>query len=253
MSKELDVAIEAAKKAGRLQLEKLFSKHELKEKGPKDFVTDVDLESEKIIINHIRENFPSHSFLSEESGKSKNSSQSKWIIDPVDGTHSYMRGLPNFGISIALEKEGQIIAGVIFLPVFGELLSAEKGKGAFLNGKKIFVSKNAGLEGTNGSFEFDSCYKSLEEYAKLFGKIFAKMLSMRSLGGVVDYAMVATGRTDFCAHVQCYPWDVAAASLIISEAGGKLTSFKGKPAPYISNIVASNGLLHEKILKELGK
>jgi len=253
MSKELDVAIEAAKKAGKLQLEKLFSKHELKEKGPKDFATDVDLQSEKIIIDHVKKNFPSHSFLSEESGKSENSSSCKWIIDPVDGTHSYMTGLPNFGTSIGLEKDGQIIAGVIFLPAFGELLSAEKGKGAFLNGKKINVSKKSELDGTTGSFEFQTNMYPLEKYAEIFGNLFNKMLNLRSLGGVADFAMVATGRMDFSVAVRTHPWDCAAAGIIIEEAGGKLTDFDGKQGPYISNVVSSNGLLHEKILKELGK
>lgn len=253
MSGELDAAIEAARKAGKLQLSRLHSKHKVEAKREKDFVTDVDKESEKIILDAIGKCFPSHAFLAEESGKGKKESEFKWIVDPLDGTHSYMTGLPNFGVSIALEKKGKLVVGVIFLPYLNELLYAEEGKGAFLNSKKIAVSKKADLEGISGSFEFDAEHHSLEQYSKIYGKLFGKTFNMRCFGGTFDFAMVASGRMDFFVSAITHPWDCAAASIITKEAGGKLTDFQGKQAPYISNVVASNGLLHEKILQELNK
>lgn len=249
-SRELKVAIKAAKKAGRLQLSRLNCKLDVQSKGSKDFVTDVDKESEKIILGLLGKSFPSYAVLAEESGE-KGNGEFKWLVDPLDGTHTYMTGLPSFGVSIALEKSGEIILGVIFLPYFGELLFAEKGKGAFLNKKRIFVSKKAGLEESSGSLSFIPKTGTIAEYSRFYDGIFPKMLNMKYAGGTTDLARVASGRLDFFITRNTTAWDCAAAKLIIEEAGGKVTSFEGKPAPYISTMVASNGLLHEKILKEL--
>jgi len=197
MSKELDLATEAAKEAGELLLSKLDTNLEKKLKKPKDFVTDADIESENLILGKIKESFPQHSILSEESGETKNESDSKWIVDPLDGTNNFVTKLPTFGVSIALEQASEIKLGVIFLPYFNELLTAEKGKGALLNGKKICVSKTKEIEASTGALSLIPRIGSLQEYAKFYDSIFPKLLNMKYFGGVVDMAMVATGRTDF--------------------------------------------------------
>jgi len=251
MSKEFDIAVEAAKEAGALLLSKLDSKLEMKLKTARDFVTDADLESENIILAKIKENFPGHGIISEEAGETGNESDSRWLVDPLDGTNSFVTGLPNFGISIAFEQKGKMQVGIIFLPYLRELLTAQNGKGAFLNGKKISVSNKADIDGTTGSLSLIPKTDSLEGYSRFYDKIFPKMLNMKYFGGVSDFAMVATGRSDFFITRNTNSWDCAAAKVIVEEAGGKMTNFEGQKAPYIHNLVAANPALHTKLLEAL--
>jgi myo-inositol-1(or 4)-monophosphatase len=253
MSKELRVAIEAAKSASELQLNRLRTKLNVKSKSPKDFVTDVDAESNEIICGKIKENFPQHTILSEESKSPSEVREFKWIIDPLDGTVCYMTGLPTFGISIALEKKGGLVAGVISLPCLREMLSAEKGKGAFINGEKISVSNKKSLEVATGIIEMEPGKRAWQEYSGLFGSLFGKLRNMQSFPSAFGLSMVASGRADFFVTANSHSWDCAAGSLIIEEAGGTLTDFQGKSGPYISAVAASNGLLHKALLQELNK
>jgi len=252
MSKELTVAISAAKKGGKVLL-KYFRKEfaiELKKDGTP--VTIADKESEAIIIKTIKKSFPTHAFWGEESGK-QGTADNIWIIDPLDGTKSFTRGFLDFGISIALQRKGEIVVGVMYLPAVGEMLIAQKGKGAFLVNKKISVSKNKLLA---ESFVYLDTNKKIWNELNLWEraiKIIREAMLIRASNGLNKLMDVATGRADAYVGIGLSPWDVAAGILIINEAGGKLTDFEGKETILLSRCVASNGLLQKQLLTILGE
>ncbi|MDO8627714.1 MAG: inositol monophosphatase family protein [Candidatus Diapherotrites archaeon] len=241
------VATQAALKAGKSLLKNYKKDLEFFSKGTNDFATNADLEAEKIILDVIRKNFPEHSILSEEAGKDKLPSDFVWCVDPLDGTHNFARKLPFFGTSVGLAYKGVPIVGAIFLPVQNELFFAVKGKGAFLNGKKISVSRVS---------EFAKAYASFEAYPKtaLLYKEFQKIakLGLENLltfsCAVVDLLLVSKGKVEFCIFFKTHAWDCCAAVIIIEEAGGRVTNLKGKKWDIShGEILASNSIIHEKI------
>jgi len=255
MSKELDVAVKAAKAAGKVLL-KHFETRGGKQvaKSEFDFVTEADKAAEDVIISAIRAEFPGHSILSEEIGSIDNGSEYKWVIDPLDGTKNFGFGVPLWGVSIGLEKSGEIIAGVIFLPVTGEIFTAEKGKGAFLDGKRIRVSSNKFPKcmisfGGHWAFSeeplvkdnFYPVYQKFHQYFRITGS------------AVLVLSYIAAGRLDAYPCFRESPWDVAAGILLIKEAGGIATDIYGNEAtPYQKHyIFANNRALYEEIRKVL--
>lgn len=248
----IEIAKKVAIKAGRkvLFLRKKGLTFKNKERLG-DIVTQADIISEEIILTELRKHFPTHNFISEEIGKINNHSEYTWLIDPIDGTTPYSSGMPTFAISIGLVKEGQPILGVVNLPALDSLFWAEGGKGAFLNGKKIKVSnKNELIKCVVG---LDVPYVGARREAierlllPLADKVrYPPMLGCASVGGVY----VAKGVLDAYLH-SAYPWDYAAAFLIVTEAGGKVTDYNGKPIDWSKDWIdffASNGLIHDEIL-----
>jgi myo-inositol-1(or 4)-monophosphatase len=253
----LEIAVKAAKLAGLIIVEHLgkISKGDIDLKQASDFVTVVDRKSEKIIIDTIKGHFPDHLFLAEESLKECSKGTYRWIIDPLDGTTNYIHNYPVFSISIALEFDGEIITGITLDPLRNELFWAEKGSGAYMNCSPIEVSKSQMNESlvTTG-FPFRS-KEITDSYLQLFKNIFLRVSDMRRGGSAaLDLAYLACGRCDGFFELGLSPWDIAAGSLLIKEAGGIVTDFGGGD-DYISigNIVAGNPEVHKEILGEVKK
>ena len=247
-------AIEAARLAADIQLKHLGSitGGKVDHKRQFDFVTHVDRESENAIIDLIRKRFPDHAIFAEESAKDEAVGDYRWIIDPLDGTTNYIHAYPVFSVSIALEFKGEIILGVIFDPTRNDLFHAEKGKGAFLNDEHIRVSEisDPGHCLLATGFPFRS-KEYLDLYLESFKRLFLKMSGIRRLGSVaLDFAYLACGRCEGFWEIGLSPWDIAAGSLIIHEAGGTITDFSGgNEHIWTGNVVASNGKIHDYILK----
>jgi myo-inositol-1(or 4)-monophosphatase len=250
----INIAIQAAKSASKILTENFgkIKSEDIREKDRNDFLTFVDTQAEKIIIDTLLQSFPQHSILAEESGWRKKKSDYDWIIDPLDGTKNYISGVPHFSISIALRQNNHIKLGVILDPIRDELFTTERGKGAFLNGNKIQVSKRDHLEkcllGTGFPFKLK---ERLPSYVRCFQDVFQHSSGIRRMGSAAtDLAYVAAGRFDGFWELGLSPWDMAAGSLMIEEAGGQLSDFWGEDS-YIGSgyIIATNGYIHQDMVR----
>ena len=248
----IETAKKAAREAGKTVIKHFgkISGSAVRKKARTDFVSFVDEQSEDTIINIIRLKFPDHAILAEESGVLDSDSPYRWIIDPLDGTTNFLKSIPVFAISIALEYNGSLIAGVIFDPIREEIFWAERGRGAFLNEKQIYVSDTPKLSESFLATGFPFKNKRfLKSYLNVFEKVFTESIGVRRLGSAaIDLAYVASGRFDGFWEIGLKPWDIAAGALIIEEAGGKVTDFWGRPS-YLENayLIASNGKIHKEI------
>jgi myo-inositol-1(or 4)-monophosphatase len=254
----LQVAIEAALEAGKfLKMNVGKIRHiERKDGQETNLVTEIDKKSEQLIISRIKQHFPNHDFLGEEYGSAEVKSDYRWIIDPLDGTVNYTHALPIFCVSIGLEYKGEIILGVVYDPSMDELFTAEKGKGAWLNKKRIEVSKKTklieSLLVTGFSYNVN---EHPEPSVTHFRNFLAEAQGIRRLGSAaLDLCYVAAGRFEGFWEGVIRPWDMAAGVLIVSEAGGKWTDFRGFPSTvYKEEILATNGLVHEQMAAVLKK
>ena len=218
-------------------------------------VTDVDLKSEEFIIDRLTKGLPESSVLSEERGEqNKSGSPYKWIIDPLDGTSNFAHGFPWFCVSIALEKEGEVIAGAIYHPIMKDMFFAEKDKGAFLNDNPIEVSKTTGIKKSLiATGFFYQTGEELSESVKRFEKVQQVALGVRRAGSAaLDLAYAACGRFDAFWEKGLCPWDKAAGEIIFREAKGTITDFGGNAfSIYGNETLATNGLLHESMIELL--
>ena len=263
MTNFLEKTIEIAKKAGQLTLE-MASEKEVREKAPNDWVTNVDEASEKLIIEEIKKHFPDHGILAEESANNLDFGKYEyiWIIDPIDGTKNYTRDLPIYGISIALLHNtnfensknyqfisGELEVGVVHIPKLNETFSAEKGKGAFLNGSKIKVSDRKDITCSLMGTGFPTIDK--ERSMLYYNTAVKASAGIRRMGAAsIDLCFVACGRFDGFWEFGLKPWDIAAGSLIISEAGGTVTDANGQSLDLFGqDIMATNTVLHPKMQK----
>lgn len=248
------VAIVAARIAGKYQKSRFASSLEIEMKGDKDLVTEVDRESERLIVEHLLSHFPDHNIVAEEGEYSQSSSPYRWIIDPVDGTTNYAHGYPWFCSSIALEREGEQLVGVIYNPVYDELFTATKGGGAYLNDSRLSVSGRSPLK--NALLGTGFPYDCASDPANNFAHFIAFQKSARGIrragAAALDLAYVAAGRLDGFWELKLKPWDVAAGVLLIREAGGVVTTFDGSSYDVFNGrIVASNGLIHDEMVTML--
>lgn len=247
-------AIDAAKSAGLLLKRNIGRRHTIEFKGVIDVVTEMDIKAEDMIMKTIKARFPEHGILTEESFEQKSGSEYRWIIDPLDGTTNYSHGFPIFCVSIALEREGEIILGVVFNPMLNELFTAEKGKGAYLNSKKIRVSGISELTKSllATGFPYD-VRTSPDNNISHFANFAVRVQAIRRAGSAaLDMCYVACGRFDGFWELKLKPWDTAAAMLIIKEAGGIVTDFKGSAfSLYSGETLASNGLVHDEMIEIL--
>ena len=213
---------------------------QVSKKGPKDFVTKTDKRVEKILIEELSKSKKNYSFITEESGKILNNNKDVfWIIDPIDGTTNFLHGVPHFAISVALQKEGEIMIGLIFDPIKNEIFYAEKNSGAYINNSRIRVSKKIKLD--------DCLFASNND---VISSIYPK-LNLRNTGcAALDLAYVACGRFDGYFHNAINLWDIAAGKIIVEEAGGKVNNFNGSDIKKI-DIRAANPNIYEKMLKKL--
>jgi len=252
----IDVATLAAKRASKIILENLetLSREDVDVKTASDYVTRIDRESERVIIDTIRGYFPDHYFLAEESLKETATDNYRWIIDPLDGTTNYIHGYPMFAVSIALEFEKRIISGVVYDPLRDEMFAAGEGEGALLNGSRIRVSASKSLSESLITTGFPFRQKDkLDMYLEAFRRIFLKVSGIRRAGAAaLDFAYLACGKCDGFFELGLSPWDVAAGSILITEAGGIITDFSGgKDYLQTGNIVAGIPSLHRELLEEV--
>ncbi|MCW3074142.1 MAG: inositol monophosphatase [Flaviaesturariibacter sp.] len=220
--------------------------------GINNLVTEVDHVSEKVIIQTIKDAFPTHDIISEEVGELLQDSEYKWIIDPIDGTVNFAHRIPICCISIGIEKSGEMIMGAVFNPFMNELYVAERGEGATLNDKKISVSKKEKV--INACLVTGFPYTYLDEPngpLQTFERFIRKGVPVRRLGSAaIDLCWVAAGRFDGFYEHKLQAWDSAAGFIIVEEAGGKVTNLQGEPySPYQPGIIASNGVIHEELVQ----
>ena len=250
-----DMAIKAAVCAGEYAKSNFGKALKISFKGRINIVTEVDKKSERMIVKLIRSKFPDHSILSEEMGQELTGSEYKWVIDPLDATTNYSHGFPFFCVSVALERQNEVILGAVYDPIRDELFFAEKNKGAFLNKKRISVSRIKDLSKSLLATGFS--YRVREDRTNLrhFENFIASSQAIRRAGSAaLDLCYVACGRFDGFWEMGLFHWDMAAGSLIIEEAGGAISDFRGKNLSiYNGDILASNGRIHSQMIKVLKK
>ena len=252
----LDIAVEAARIAGRYQQYRFASSMNVTLKGDKNLVTEVDQESERLIVGHLLGSFPDHNIVAEEAEYPQGDAPFRWIIDPLDGTTNYAHGFPWFCVSIGLESAGELVAGVIYNPLHDELFTATKGGGAFLNGTRLLVSNRALLQNSllGTGFPYDCASDPANNFDNFIAFQKAARGIRRAGAAALDLAYVAAGRLDGFWELKLKPWDVAAGVLLVREAGGTVTTFDGTEYDVFNHrIVASNGLIHEEMTAMLAK
>lgn len=248
-----EVLLEALN-AGASELEKFFTGtfNISNKEGINNLVTEADHASESAILSILKEHFPGHYILSEEKGAITQDSEYKWLIDPLDGTVNFAHGIPICCVSIGLEKNGEMLMGGVYAPFLNELYFAEKGKGAALNDKRIQVSKQTEVLHSCLVTGFPYTYLELPNSPlDVFGRFIRKGIPVRRLGSAaIDLCWVAGGRFDGFYEHKLEAWDSAAGSIIVEEAGGKVTDYSGKKfSPYQPQVLATNGKIHDEMLK----
>lgn len=244
-----------AREAGAILRDGYNKEHTVQYKGVIDLVTEADHASESFLIGEIQSQFPGSHILAEESGETSGENEGLWYIDPLDGTVNYAHHIPLFCVSIAYASKGIVTLGAVYDPLRDEMFTAERGKGAFLNGKKIRVSNTTELQKSLlvTGFPYNTWNTNLDNF-KYFERLAKKTQGVRRLGSAaLDACYVGAGRFDGFWEFAIQPWDIAAAGLIAEEAGARVTAVDGKPE-YISapqSILAATPGVYEKILKEL--
>ncbi len=256
MKNFLHVACQAARSAEALLRENLQGLRQIRYKGDVNLVTEMDMRSERVIVEMLRKAFPGHGIIAEEETRIPNSSGYTWIIDPLDGTTNYAHGYPCFSVSIALESAREVIAGVVYDPMRNELFCASAGSGAYLNDKKIRVSPVTVLIQSllATGFPYDRKESEKNNMNYFHDLLMASQEVRRDGSAALDLCSVAAGRFDGFWELKLKPWDVAAGSLIVREAGGMVSDLAGNAFELeAEEIVASNGLIHPQMVEVLIK
>lgn len=256
----LNIAVRAARKAGNTITRSIEEIPDLtvETKGYNDFVTEVDRRAEMIIIETITDAYPDHKFLAEESGQSgqNENSEYEWIIDPLDGTTNFVHTYPQFSVSIALRHKGILEQAVVFDPMRSELFTATRGRGAYMDNRRIRVSKKLGLKGAliGTGFPVRNA-DQLDYYLETFKVMFQDSAGIRRAGSAaLDLAYVAAGRLDGFWEMQLQPWDIAAGALLIQEAGGIIGDMQGGSDHFKDGgVVAGNPKVFKEMIQRLNK
>lgn len=251
------VAIKAAREAGASLLKKFhnISSKDVHFKDKHEIVTTEDYRAEKIILKHIKQNYPEHSILSEEGGGEKKKSDYLWVVDPLDGTTNYSMGNPLYAVSIALFEKKEVILGVVYAPYMKELYVAEEGKGAYLNGKRIKVSTLSSVGKSMLTYCHGHRPNDRKRAIEIYGRLKHDGRDIRQLGAAsIELGFVADGRTETIVIPGAHSWDVGSGVLLVREAGGKVTDFKGNEWDLNSkDMLATNGKVHDDLLKIVSK
>jgi myo-inositol-1(or 4)-monophosphatase len=249
----LEVAIAAAKGAGEILLSNFGSSRQIKHKSQGNLVTEVDLLSEKFIIKLLTEEYPDCSILSEELNSSAPITDCTWVVDPLDGTNNYVFGIPFFCVNVALVRGEDILLGVTYDPLRGELFRAEKGQGAYLNDSPLRVSEESSLQAAVLGFDLGYSQERGREMLDAANRLWGQVHCVRLLGSsALGLAYVACGRISLYYHRYLFPWDIASGLLLVREAGGKVTDWQGNSASYRSKeIIAANSKLHREFMGHL--
>jgi myo-inositol-1(or 4)-monophosphatase len=252
----LETAVEIAREAGAL-LANYFERHVTFElKGDFDLVTVADRASEKLIVERLRTHFPTHGIMAEEGGGHESPSDYRWFVDPLDGTTNFAHSFPVFNVTLGLEKAGEMIAGVIFDPTRQELFTAERGSGAWLNNRRIHVSSAGRLQDSLASTGFPSRKRHQNVNIHFYHQMAMASHGVRRTGSAaIDLAYVACGRLDAFWEFGLKPWDMAAGTLLVREAGGAVSDMKGGPHSVTASgdLLADNGALHQQVLELFGE
>ena len=251
----LNIAIRAARRAGDLIVRNVdrVPSLDVRSKSRNDFVSEIDQAAERDIIETIRRSHPDHGFLGEESGRS-GGDEFVWIIDPLDGTTNYLHGFPTFAVSLACEYRGRLEHGVIYDPMRQELFTTSRGDGAQLDGKRIRVSKQAGLEGAliGTGFPYRANARWIDEYLAMLKAVMQQTAGIRRPGAAsLDLAYVAAGRIDGFWEIGLNAWDTAAGTLLITEAGGHIGTLSGGEYRQGGNVIAGTPKVYEALVEAL--
>ncbi|NLZ16953.1 MAG: inositol monophosphatase [Desulfobulbaceae bacterium] len=252
LDKLLAIAIEAARSGGQILRQRYGKPHDISKKGAVNLVTEADLASERVVTTILRQKTPNFAIMAEEQDDSHglNQTGTMWVVDPLDGTTNFAHGYPFFAVSIALLQQGHPLVGVVYVPMLNELFTAMVGGGTRLNGESVVTTKTDTLIEALVATGFP-----YERKAKLPGimrnleQVLSHARDVRRGGAAaIDLAYVACGRLDAYYEIQLNPWDTAAGWLLVTEAGGKVTKMNGETySPFIPEILASNGLIHEAL------
>ncbi len=250
----LTIAVRAARRAGDIMLRGATNLEHLQvhEKSPKDYVSEIDQRCEEAIVETLLRAYPNHAILGEEGGAQGHNDDFQWIIDPLDGTTNFLHGMPQFAVSIALRQQGQIELGVVFDPMLDELFTAQRGGGAYLNNRRIRVSRQTQLYGALLGTGFP--YRELdfmEQYFNILRELIPQAAGIRRPGSAaLDLAYTAAGRYDGFWEFRLKPWDIAAGALLVREAGGLVSDHEGKDLFLDNgNIVAGTFKVHGALLQ----
>ena len=227
-----------------------FNSSDIEHKGKHDLVSYVDKSAEELIIKELQNLLPQAGFIAEEGGGNKNEHDYQWIIDPLDGTTNFIHGIPAYCVSIALMKEQELVLGVIYDPNTKETFYATKGNGAFCNDRKMQVSKTPTLDGSLLAVGLPiSNFEPLENYLKVMSELIPKCHGIRRMGSAaLDLAHVADGRYEAYFEYNLKVWDIAAGVLLVKEAGGEVSDFKGENSFLASGEIVASNLIHEELL-----
>lgn len=255
MASFLETAIEIAREAGALVTSFAERRIPFELKGDYDLVTEADRASEALIVERLHSHFPSHSVIGEEGGYRQRTGEYCWYVDPVDGTTNFAHGYPAYNVTLAVEHNGELLAGVIFDPTRNEMFAAEKGGGAYLNGRRIHVSKTQNVEESLVVTGFPS--RKRHENINIHFYYQLAMIShgvRRSGSAALDLAYVASGRLDAFWEFGLNPWDMAAGILLIEEAGGRCSNMNGAHRDLRgAHVLATNGSIHQEMLQIFGE
>lgn len=250
MPSYLETAADIAREAGALLATMFERRVAIESKGEFDLVTEADRASERLVVERLSTHFPSHAIVAEEGGGHESASGFRWYVDPLDGTTNFAHGFPMFNVTMALESQGELIAGVIFDPIRNELFTAERGSGAYLNHRRIRVSQAKRLEESLLATGFPSRKRHLNLNVHFYHQVAMMTHGVRRCGSAaIDLAYVACGRLDGFWEFGLNPWDMAAGRLIVAEAGGKYSGMHGEPHELRGpDVLVDNGLIHEELL-----
>ncbi len=251
MGNYLDIAVEIAGEAGQLLAQLSRQPHEISYKRKSDIVTDADRRSEAMIVAKIRRHFPDHAIVAEEGGGKETGSDYCWYVDPLDGTTNFAHGFPVYCVTLALAYRDEVIAGVVYDPNREELFAAERGAGAWLNDARIRVSQTGDLAESLLGTGFPPFASNHDLNLQFFFKLTHLSHGIRRAGAAaLDLCSVAAGRFEGFWELKLNPWDKAAGSLLVTEAGGRVTDLAGGPfSLHRDEIFASNGLIHESMIE----
>ena len=256
LSPEINILNKICEKVSKIIIRDFgeIEKLQVSKKGPGDFVTKTDKKVEKIIIEELDKARPNYGFIAEETGEKKSVSEFNWVIDPIDGTSNFMHGVPHFAVSIGLEKNGEIISGIICDPIKNETFFAEKGRGSYVNNRRIRVSNRKNLDEMIGLYGCPPLINNNEEIFEQLKRGSKEIHKLRNFGSAaLDFAYVAAGRVDFAWYNHLKYWDFAAGKILLIEAGGTITDFKDKEFKKQKDIFISNSNKHSEIIKILFK
>lgn len=254
MHNYLETGVEIAREAGSLLTTFFERRIGFELKGDYDLVTEADRASEHLVVERLRSHYPHHSILGEEGGLRQSASDYRWYVDPLDGTTNFAHGYPAFNVTLALERAGELICGIVHDPIHQEMFTAERGSGAYLNHRRITVSSVARLEESLLATGFPSRKRHQSVNVHFFHQTSMMTHGIRRSGSAaIDLAYVACGRLEGFWEFGLNPWDVAAGMLLVAEAGGRCSDMKGNRATVDGpHLAADNGLIHEELLRLFG-